>query len=333
MNRLKQPSPLKTSIILFLYFGFFFPGPANSEEAGVVDRIVAVVNEDIITLSELNRVSAPYIKKIRAAGFPAEKEKKETYKIQDKALDKLIDQKLEEQEIKAAGITVGDPEIDAAIENIKRNNSVTDEDLRKMLAREGLTLTEYREQIQKQILKSKLINSQIRSKIIVTEEDIRVYYEAHTEEFSEEGQYHLRNIIMRVPEYSAQAEKDNIKARMEIVLEKLKQGESFEKLAREYSQSPLAEKSGDLGLIDTNILSEQIQTALTGLNAGQFTDVLDTEQGFQIFYVEKVLEARMPPLEEVSPRIQGRLYNQMLDEAHQSWFSEIKKKSHIIKKL
>jgi peptidyl-prolyl cis-trans isomerase SurA len=316
-----------------MYFGVFSPGPVNSEEAGVVDRIVAVVNEDIVTLAELNRVSAPYIKRLRAAGFPAEKEKKETYKIQDKALDKLIDQKLEEQEIKETGITVSDPEIDGAIENIKKNNSVTDEDLRKMLAREGMTMTEYREQIRKQILKSKLINSQVRSKIIITEEDIRIYYEAHKEEFSEESQYHLRNIIMRVPEYSAPKEKDHIKARMEIVLEKLKQGEPFEKLAREHSQSPLAEKGGDLGLIDANILSELIQTALKGLNAGQFTDVLDTEQGFQIFYVEKVLEARMPPLEEVSPKIQGTLYNQMLDEAHQSWFSEIKKKSSIIKKL
>ena len=122
MNGLKHTSPLKISIILLLCVGAFFPMPANSEDTEVVDRIVAVVNEDIITLSELNRVSAPYIKRIRAAGYSAEKEKKETYNIQDKALDKLIDQKLEEQEIKQAGITVGDPEIDGAIENIKKNN-------------------------------------------------------------------------------------------------------------------------------------------------------------------------------------------------------------------
>jgi len=333
MNGLKHTSPLKISIILLLCVGTFFPMPANSEDTEVVDRIVAVVNEDIITLSELNRVSAPYIKRIRAAGYSAEKEKKETYNIQDKALDKLIDQKLEEQEIKQAGITVGDPEIDGAIENIKKNNSVTDEDLRKMLAREGLALSEYREQIKKQILKSKLINFQVRSKIIITEEDIRTYYETHKEEFAEEGQYHLRNLIMRAPEYSTLQDKNNIKTRMDMLHEKLTQGEPFEKLASEYSQSPLAEKGGDLGLIDANILSEQIQAALKGLNAGQFTDVLDTEQGYQIFYVEEVFEARMMPLEEVSPRIQGRLYNQMLDEAHRSWFSEIKKKSHITKKL
>ncbi len=323
----------KPILILFLTFGIFYPGPADSESTEIVDRIVAVVNDDIITLSELNQVTGPYIKKINADGSPSEREKTEIYKIQDNALDKLIDRKLEEQEIKEAGITATDPEIDGAIETIKKNNSVTDEDLREMLAREGLTMAHYREQIKKKILRSKLMNYQVNSKIIVTEEDIRTYYEAHKDEFSEEGKYHLRHIIMRVPRYATTQAKKDIVARMEMVHERLKQGDSFEKMAREYSEPPLAKKGGDLGSINTNILSDQIQTALNGLKAGQFTAVLDTEQGYQIFYVEDVFQTRVKPFEEVSPRIQGKLFNEMLDEAHQAWVSELKKKSTIIKKL
>jgi len=127
----------------FITLLFFFAGALIIKETGfaeVVDRIVAVVNEDIITLSELNRLFTPYEEKIRALGYPFDKEQQMLFKAREEAINQIIDQKLADQEIKKLNITIGEKEIDEAIESIKSEKFYTDEELRKALGTEGFTL-------------------------------------------------------------------------------------------------------------------------------------------------------------------------------------------------
>ena len=116
---------------------------------------------------------------------------------------------------------------------------------------------------------------------------------------------------------------------MEAVIEKLKTGASFESLAREYSQSPLAKEGGNLGAFKLTSLSPQIQSAIQNLKKGGHTPILDTDQGFQILYVEDILNEKGKTLEEVSREIREALYKEIVDRQFMKWLEGLRKSSHI----
>ena len=294
-----------------------------------VDRIVAVVNDDIVTLSELNQQLQPFVEQIRARNFSADQERKTLFTVRERVLDSLIDQKLTEQEIKKSHIAVGDSEIDATIERIKEARFLTDEELRNGLAQQGLTMEAYRDEIKTQILRTKLINLEVKSKIVITQQDVAEYYQNHLERYGGEKQYHLRNILLQPPRLAGESEKAKFREKMDIILERLKKGASFEQMAREYSQSPLAAEGGDLGVFELNALAPQIRQAVRELRPGEFTDFLSTDQGYQIFYIQDVIDAPATPLSEVAGEIREKLFNEIVDQKFQTWLKDLRDKSHV----
>lgn len=319
---------LRYIIFALLICTFSFTFASSAESAEIVDRIVAVVNDDIITLFELNLSFKPYADKIRERGYPLEEESKVLFKTWEDILNQLIEQKITDQEIKRYKISISEQEIDQTIERIKEANYYTDEDLRAALAKDGLTIEEYRKQVKEQILRKRLVNLKVTSKIVITEEDIKSYYETHKDKYGGENKYHLRNIIMKVSSLADEKEKLEVKARMDEVYAKLKDGQSFETMAMNYSES-LASEGGDLGLFGLSELSLQLQKAIKGMKAGEFTPVLYTDQGYQILFVQEVVNTSGKPLEEVSPEIERILFDDIVDKNFQSWLEDLRKQSHI----
>jgi peptidyl-prolyl cis-trans isomerase SurA len=291
-----------------------------------IDRIVAIVNDDIITLSELEFMIEPYIDQIKSRNYPPDREKQMMFKVREDFLNQLINQKLTDQQIAKANIQVSDLEIDEMIERLKESRFLTEEELRAELLKQGLTLEEYRKRMKEQALRHRLVNFEIKSKIVITEEDIREYYDSQPEIFGGEVSYHLRNIILTVPIGS---DKERVREQMGGIIEKLKQGESFESLAKQYSQSPLAKTGGDLGTFKMTSLSPQIKTAIKDLDEGEYTAILDTDQGFQIFYVQEILRTGGKTFEEVSEDIGEKLYNDIVNRRFESWLKDLRKQSHI----
>ena len=302
---------------------------AETQEEAVVDRIVAIVNDDIVTLSEVDEVFDPYAEKIRAYGYSPDKEKEMLYGAREEIVNQLVEKKLADQEIIKAGIIVDNAEVDKAIERIKKRSYWTDEDLRENLARDGLTVEQYQLRMKKQIQRARLLDYKVKSKIIITNEDIAAYYQKHPEEYSGIVKYHLRNIIMQFSSYADDEEKRAVYQRMQLVYDRLKQGESFTMLARMYSESSLAKSGGDLGLFQLSDLSEQIQQAVKDLKAEQFSDIVYTDSGYQIFFLEKIVTVPGKTLEEASPEIEEKLYEEMLNSALKSWIDDLKKEAHI----
>ena len=307
-----------------IFAGFFFSAGSSllpdAEGAEVVDRIVAVVNDDIILLSELNQELQPYADRIKSAGYSPVKENKLIFKVRADILNKLIDQKLTDQEIKRAKIFVSEKEIDRAIERIKEANYYTDEEVRKMLAEQGLTMESYRQRIKGKILRSKLVNMEVKSKIVITQEDIRSYYKKHQDRYGGEIKYHLRNLMMKISPQAEESEKAAAKKRMMAILEKLKTGQPFDKSGT---------VGRDLGLIAFKKLSPQLQAALKGLGPGEFTPVLDTDQGYQIFFVQEVVNSPAKSLEAVSREIERELYEKIVNKKFESWLDNLRKRSLI----
>jgi peptidyl-prolyl cis-trans isomerase SurA len=321
---------------VFSFFGvyvwcwFMLFCAAGVASAEVVDRIVAVVNDDIIRLRELDRAAFPLENQIREKGFPLPKEGEEIYKIRTEVLNNLIDEKLADQEIRNSGIFVEDNEVDSAIEQIKAMNYYSDEDLRMALTANDVNMADYREELKRQILRNKLVNIKIKSKIIVTPSDIAAFYEKNADKYAPKRKYMLRNIMIAPPEPMASgSSSDSVYKTMADVRRQLSDGAAFEDLARKYSQGVNAADGGRLGLFSIDELAENIGTAIKDLQPGEFSEVTETEQGLQIFYVEKIEEIGGQALNEVSDEIRQSLYEETVNEKFQSWINHLREDAHI----
>jgi peptidyl-prolyl cis-trans isomerase SurA len=190
-------------------------------------------------------------------------------------------------------------------------------------------MEQYRKQLREQLLRSKLLDYEVKSKIVITEADVQKYYEENIEEFGGEKKYHLRNIVMRVPRFADEDEKLAVRRRMEEVYQKLQQGADFAEMARRYSESSLAADGGDLGFFKLKEMAPEFRQVLSEKDAGSFTPILDTSQGYQIFYVEEIVTTAPKALEEVRAEIQNRLYQQRVNEGFDAWLGELQNRSYI----
>jgi peptidyl-prolyl cis-trans isomerase SurA len=302
---------------------------ARAEEPVIVDRIVAVVNDEIITLFDLNEAMKPYEANIQALGYPTEKESETLFKLRSDLLNKLVDQTLADQQIKKNDITISTKEIDKTIERIKETRSYTDEDLRARLAEQGLTIEEYRENLKKQLLRGQLVNREVKSKIVITSEEIEKYYNEHREKYAGEKKYHLWNIFIRFSPTAGEAQKEAAFGKMETALNQLKQGRPFESFADREPDSPESPSGTDLGLYRLDEISPQLQNAVKNMKEGEYSSILETDKGYQIIYVQKIIVTETKNLSEVENEIEDILYNEAIDNRYNTWLSELRKRSHI----
>ncbi len=303
--------------------------PPASKAAHIVDRIVAIVNEDVISLTELNEALVPYENQIRNLGYPPEKEREARYQLRERLLNQLIDEKLAEQEIREAGIRVEKEEVDATMERIKKNRYLDDETLREELAEDGLTLEELRENIRKQILRAKLVTRKVKSKIVITDQDVKAYYESNVDTRKDENILSLRHILMRVPPGAIPENTAAVRERMETVLSKLEAGESFEALAERYSESTFAGPGGMLGEFSEDSLAPAIRNAVSDLSPGEHSGIVTTPQGLQILQVASCGGGDGESPEEAYPKIKEKLYNEIVNERFQTWVDSLREKAHI----
>ena len=304
-------------------------GSVYAQEPEVIDRIMAVVNSDIITLYDLNRAFKPYEDNIKALNYAPEKERQTLFQVRKDLLDQLIDSKLADQEIERAQITVSEGDIDKTIERMKEARSFTDEQLRAGLARQGMTMAEYRKEIKEQILRTRLVNREVKSKIVITNEDVKAYYESHQDEYAGEKKYYLYNIFVKLSPEAGTSEKEDALKQIQGAIARLNQGLSFEDLVDQLKDSSSRVQGTDLGLYRLEELSKQLQGAVVKLKAGEFSEVLDTDFGPQIIYVQKIQQTPIKSLDEIESEIEEVLYNELVDNRYQDWLDELRKRSLI----
>ena len=300
-------------------------GFSGAQQSEVIDRIVAVVNSDIITLYDLNRAFRPYEANIKALRYPEDKERQTLFQVRSDVLNQLIDGQLADQQTKRAQITVSQKEIDTTIERMKESRSFTDEQLREGLAAQGITMEEYRKEIESQILRTKLVNREVKSKIVITKEDIKAYYDSHQEKYAGDKKYYLWNLFIKASEI----DKNAALKEMQRVAQRLRQGNAFESLVGELNESSSAVKGTDLGLYRRDELSEQLRDVVSNLKSKQYSEILETDFGYQILYVQEIQDTAARPIEEVESEIQQILYDELVNNKYQDWLEDLRARSHI----
>ncbi|NVM20964.1 MAG: peptidylprolyl isomerase [Desulfobacterales bacterium] len=314
-------------ITAFIPLWLLFAAPAAYGE--LVDRIVAIVNDDAITLSDLTEALEPYARQIRDSLYKPEQERKMLFKLREDILAGMIDQKLTDQESRRLGVSVHESEVDQRIEQIKREHFLAEEELKKSLAAEGYSLEEYRKQIKEQMLRIKLINIEVKSKIAVTEKEIRDYYEKNKETYQGKNKYHLRTILIRAPALATADQKADAAKKMEVVVKELEAGASFDEVARRYSEDATAKEGGDLGLLRLEELSPEFKEAVCSMKEGQTSPVVETPHGYQILMVQEIKHLPGKTLKEARIEIQERLYRELVEEKYSAWLKGLRERAYV----
>jgi peptidyl-prolyl cis-trans isomerase SurA len=296
-----------------------FPLKASGE---VVDRVVAVVNDSIITLSELNAAYAVTAETLEGEPFVLG-QGAFTSERASEIIDRLIEQKLIKQGADRIGIEVSEKDIDVAVDDVIEQNGVTRETFLVMLSRSGLTLKEYRDQLRERIREIKFVNKRFRSKVFVEEADMEEYYIQNIDSFLAPPSVRLRIIFF------SNTDKDLMEKRLKIVLNGLKDGAEFATLANEYSEGPAASKGGDLGYLAIGEMDRKISVTAGKLEPQEVSPPIYTSLGVTLLQLIDKKKAAPRAYEEVKPGIKDLLSNKFLEENFNYWVKQIKELAHI----
>jgi peptidyl-prolyl cis-trans isomerase SurA len=321
---------MKRVIFRFGLFFFLLFGSFSSSEA-VVDCIVAVVNQEIITLSEVEKWVGPFQEEIQTKDRLERRERvREVYR---KVLEKLIEEKLIDQEVKRSGVKVTSKEIEGALEEVKRRNAATQEDLEKALANEGLTLEAYKKEIEKRLQRMKLINWAVKVESQAGEKEWRDFYQKNIDRYRSNESYRPSQILFLVPKGATPEEIREIRKKCEKVLEKVKGGEDFGEMVLLYSEDISAKDRGDLGYFKKGELLPEFEKEALRLQVGEVSGIIRTNFGFHVIKLLDRKGGTPPPFEEVMEKVKADYYEKEMEKAFQQFLSTLKEKSVIEIKL
>jgi peptidyl-prolyl cis-trans isomerase SurA len=298
-----------------------------SAEAGVVDRVYAQINDDIITLFDVNRkmeeLRSEFEKQL--TGDELEKAMQDAKK---NVLDSLIQEKLLIQKAIELGIDADvEPDVSSEMQGIlKQNNFKSMEELESALENQGTTLDDFRDMIKNQIMASRVIDIFVGSRITLMKSEVEDYYKDHTADFATPEEVSLSEIIITA---AAEGSEEAAENRARDLYNRLKQGESFTELARRYSKGATADKGGTIG---SNLLEKwhpDIVKAVSGLESGDISEPQKIKEGYVIYHVDSRELSTVPPLEEVETKIKERLYRDKYEPELERYVSRLKEEAYI----
>jgi peptidyl-prolyl cis-trans isomerase SurA len=283
-------------------------------EAHLQDRIVAIVNSELIMLSDVKRefeTEQERLSREHRGHDLAERLKTAEYM----ALTKLIERRLQLQEAKAQKVEVSDLEVKQAIEQMKRQGSPLD-----------ITNPTHVQTVREQLLLMRVVDQHIRGNIAIGDSELKRYYQAHRDRFALPEEYELSQIIIypRSPDGLAEA-----LAKARRAMDDLKRGEKFEDVALQYSDGANALQGGRLGLVRQGELLPVIEQAVARLVPGGISDILESPEGVQIIRMDDRKPKQFRRYEDVRREIQELLYQQKSDDMYQSWLDNLKNKAYI----
>ena len=306
------PTLQKAVAALAAWIGLSCSLPAGA--ADIRDRIVAVGNTEVIALSELEEEVAEVTLQAQQRFRGAELDQR-LRQIDYMGLNRMIERKLQLQIAKRRGIKISDEEVQDAVARLRRVGETPNEsDPREVkLIRDQLTAM-------------RLVNQQIRSGLIVSDEEVLRFYQQHKDRFMLPPEVRISQILIALGPGS---EMLAVREKAQQVFVLLKKGERFEELAARYSDGPEGRRGGSLGYIRPGDMLPQIQKAIEQLPPGSVTEPLASPVGMHIIRVDDRKPPQFRPYEEVKEDIRNVVYQLKTEEAYLEWIKEQKDKSYI----
>ena len=295
--------------------------------ARVVDKIVAIVNEQLVTLSDTEK----FRQRLTSQGLVDDALLRLTdpevlKKDRNALLNHLIDEKILDSEVKRKGMEVTIERVEQEIRTIAKGNNISRNQLREALANRGVTISQYQDFIKTSLERQSLIEREVSSKIRISDEDISTYYLAQKgPSGSQVFEYTLSHILFTLKEGGEQA----ALARARATEERLKAGESFEKLAEQVSEDPKFSKGGQLGVFPTNEMTKEFASGLANVGPGEVSAPIKSPQGYHLLKVVKRTLISDPRLDEERESIRNTLYATEFKRQFRIWLNQRKEEAFI----
>jgi parvulin-like peptidyl-prolyl isomerase len=318
MSKIRLPLVV---LLVLLSFSFLF-----GQE--VLDAIVAIVNDDIITISDYKR-EHDMIYEVLRSQFQGEEFTKQYEREKEAILERMITEKLLLQEAMRQDIRSTanvDEQIRTLIDNVKAQYNIgSDEEFKRMMAQQGIVYERWIEQQEKNILQQALIFSEVGRSIAIDETDVVNYYDLHPEEFTELPTYKLRGIYVSSEDKS----EEDARLKMEEIDRKIAAGEKLEDLAGEYSEGPEKESQGDIGTYKKGDMDKTLEQAVENLEEGAMSSWVKIPTGWFLLKMDEKTGSRLKAFEDVKKEIENRLFLQEQQVKIQAYMEDLKKRSYI----
>jgi peptidyl-prolyl cis-trans isomerase SurA len=283
----------------------------------VLNRVAAVVNGDVVTLLDLEERAGQELRRADAEPPGPARERLRARALRT-ALDGLVADKLFAAQAASLGVEITDAEVDQTIDEIKRRNGLDDARLDAALGEQGMDRASYRKALKRDLESARIVSLRVRSRVKVTDEDVKNYWQTHPREFQQGEEVRVRHVFVAG---------DDARARglAERALKRIRAGEDFAAVARDLSQAPSASEGGDLGWLRRGTVQPELERVALALQPGQVSDLVRTRAGYQILRVEERRGGGLRPLEEVKEEIRDRLANEQVESYRAQYVTELRK--------
>jgi peptidyl-prolyl cis-trans isomerase SurA len=293
-------------------------------QARVVEKIVAVVGSEIILQSEVEERAAPMMADVAAISNPGQRAARAAA-VRRQTLEHMVDEQLLVQEAAELKVSVSSDEVDKSIEQIKKDYNLTDAQLREELHKQGMSLAAYRQNTKREILRYRIINIAVGSKVSVSDADVQGYYERHMQ--TANLQVRASHIFLAIPEGADAATTQEKEKQAQLLLRRAQSGEDFSRLAREYSEDTATRaEGGDLGWFGKDILPKPIEELVFSMKVDEIRGPVRADRGFHVI---KLLGRRAQdpkPLSEVRDQIRGQLRQREMERQTKNFLTELRKR-------
>ena len=327
MRRPSASRCLRPLLALLLLLG------ALGVRAELVDRVAAVVNNEIITLGEVMKRASVDLQRADQETAPEQRAKKHE-EITLKVLDAIIDDRLLDQEVKEAKITVDDKQIDLGVQDVMKRYNLNADQLAQAVANEGLTMTEYRQQMRNQLGRFQLMREKVAKLVKVTDADIRTEYDRMARDEGKEIEVHVRHIVVSVAENAPQPAVDQAFATASAIAAEARQpGVDFAELAKKRSQGSSSADGGDLGFFRRGAMVPAFEKVAFSLKPGEVSDPVRTAVGWHVLKLEERRAVGLLPLSELKPQIEEKLRREQGERASTQYVKSLRQAAVIEIKL
>lgn len=299
-------------------------GAVPSDAATLIDRIVAIVGDEVVTQSELDVEMAPKLVNMQSR-LRGDELARATDHLRRDTLDALIDKKLQLREARLQGISVDKEELDLAIEDIMKRNGMDESQFEQALMNEGYTLPDYRRGLKEQLMIIRLVSAAVKSKILLEESEIKAYYDAHIEDFTEHESVRVANIFFPAKNGDMSGALDEAnEARAQLLA-----GTPFEEMAVKCTGDDGAAKSCVLGTFGHGQLSGDIEAVAFGLKEGEVSQPIEVGSGYQLIKVMARTENRVKPIDEVRDKIVEELNVEKGEGLFAKWLQDLRDHTYV----
>ena len=312
-----------TALLLALACAPLFGGRAH---ARVVEKVAAVVGDNIVLASEVEEKVGPLMGDVNRIPDP-DKRSARASALRREVLERLIDDELILQQATELKLNVSSEQVDSSIEEIKKQNGIDDDQLREALRGQGMTMAAYRADLKKQLLRFRVLNIAVGSRVNISDEEVKSYYDRHLKDGTN-TQVRASHIFVAIPDGADAATVREKEAQARKILERAKGGEDFAKLARELSDDAATRaEGGDLGYFGKDMLPKAIEELVFSMKPGEIEGPVRADRGFHII---KLVDRKLKdpkPFEEVKDDVRMQLRQKEMERQTKSYIAELRKKT------